>query len=70
MKKYFFFSKSNLKYIEIKHFKARLIISVAALALVIASIVVLAFFIVGSFSHTGVTKRNLRQENTELRKTY
>lgn len=68
MKKIFYFSKPNLKYVEIKHFKLKLftVLFISALLFAIAFMVFYYFIDLGTNVNT--TIYSLKRENNELKK--
>ena len=68
MKKLFYFSKSSLKYIEIKHFKVKLITVLIASSILFTSIFIILYYIFGGISDPNFTISSLRRENQELKK--
>jgi murein DD-endopeptidase MepM/ murein hydrolase activator NlpD len=67
MKKYFYFSKSSLKFIEIKHFKSKTVAVLMGTAFVLTSLVVIAYVIVGRHFDSNLTNAALKKENDELK---
>jgi len=68
MKKLFYFSKANLKYIEIKHFKLKLFTVLSASSLLFAALFIVFYYFFGIGSNPNVTISSLKNENTELKK--
>ncbi len=68
MKKLFYFSKSNLKYIEIKNFKVKLVTFLVASSILFTSIFIILYYIFGGISDPNFKINSLRRENTELKK--
>lgn len=67
MKKLFYFSKANLKYIEIKHFKLKLFTVLAASSLLFAALFVVFYYFFGIGSNPNLTISSLKNENKELK---
>ncbi len=67
MKKYFYFSKSSLKFIEIKNFKAKAIAVLSGATFVLTSLFVIAYFFIGKYFDTNLTSAALKSENDELK---
>jgi len=67
MKKFFFFSESSLKYIEIKHFKLKLISFVAIISVLFTSIIILGYTLLDQLSGTGSSISALQNENESLK---
>lgn len=67
MKKLFYFSKSSLKYIEIKHFKLKLFILLIVLSFIFTSIFIVMNNIVGVSANPDLTISALNNENKELK---
>ena len=67
MKKLFYFSKANLKYIEIKNFKLKLFTVLVSTSLLFASIFVVFYHFYGSGNNPGLTISSLKSENKELK---
>lgn len=67
MKKLFYFSKSSLKYIEIKHFKLKLFIALIASSLIIAVAFIVFSYFFGVSSNPDLTISSLKNENKELK---
>jgi len=68
MKKLFYFSKSNLKYIEIKHFKVKLITVLFVSSILFTSVFIILYYLFGGISDPNFTISSLKQENVELKK--
>jgi len=68
MKKLFYFSKSSLKYIEIKHFKLKLFTVLLALSLLFAASFIVFSYFFGVSSNPNLTISSLKNENKELKK--
>lgn len=68
MKKLFYFSKSSLKYVEIRHFKIKLIVALIASAILFTSVFIILYYIFGGISDPNFTIRSLKRENQELKK--
>lgn len=68
MKKLFYFSKSNLKYIEIKHFKVKLITVLFVSSILFTSVFIILYSLFGGISDPNFTISSLKQENVELKK--
>ena len=68
MKKLFYFSKSNLKYIEIKHFKLKLFTVLSVSSLLFAALSVVLYYFIGLGSNPDLTISSLKNENQELKK--
>ncbi|MBT8381788.1 MAG: M23 family metallopeptidase [Ignavibacteria bacterium] len=66
MKKYFYFSKSSLKFIEIKNFKSKAMAVLIGGAFVLTSLFVIAYFIIGRYFDSNLTSAALKKENDEL----
>ena len=67
MKKLFYFSKANLKYIEIKNFKLKLFTVLVSTSLLFASIFVVFYHFYGGGNNPGLTISSLKSENKELK---
>jgi len=68
MKKLFYFSKSSLKYIEIKHFKIKLFTVLLALSLLFAAAFIVFPYFFGVSYNPNLTISSLKNENKELKK--
>jgi len=68
MKKLFYFSKANLKYIEIKHFKLKLLTFLVASSVLFAALIVVSYYFFGFGSNPDLTISTLKNENKELKK--
>lgn len=68
MKKLFYFSKTNLKYIEIKHFKLKLFTVLSLSSLLFAALSVVLYYFIGIGSNPDLTISSLKNENQELKK--
>lgn len=68
MKKLFYFSKSTLKYVEIKNFKLKLFMLLIGLSLLFTLIFLLFSQIFGIASNSSMTIVALKNENKELKK--
>jgi murein DD-endopeptidase MepM/ murein hydrolase activator NlpD len=68
MKKIFYFSKPILKYVEIKHFKLKLISLSIACSIVVAFILILLFYFTGLGSDSSIGIYSLKRENNQLKK--
>ncbi len=68
MKKLFYFSKTNLKYIEIKHFKLKLFTVLLATSVFFAALFVGFDYLIGIGSNPSVTISSLKNENNALKK--
>lgn len=68
MKKLFYFSKSSLKYIEIKHFKLKLFTVLIASSLIFAAAFIVFSYFFGVSSNPNLTISSLKNENKELKK--
>jgi hypothetical protein len=67
MKKLFYFSKTSLKYIEIKHFKIKLFTFLIASSLLFAAFHVGFYYFFGLGSNPNLTISSLKNENRELK---
>jgi len=67
MKKYFYFSKSSLKFIEIKNFKIKAIAVLSGAAFVLTSLFVIAYFFIGRYYDSNLTSSALKTENDKLK---
>ncbi len=67
MKKLFYFSKTSLKYIEIKHFKLKLFTFLVASSLLFATFHVGFYYFFGLGSNPNLTISSLKNENRELK---
>jgi len=67
MKKYFYFSKSSLKFIEIKNFKTKALAVLVGSAFVLTSLFIIAYFFIGRYFDSNLTNTALKQENEELK---
>ena len=67
MKKLFYFSKTSLKYIEIKHFKLKLFTFLIASSLLFATLHVGFYYFFGFGSIPNLTISSLKSENRELK---
>ena len=68
MKKLFYFSKSSLKYIEIKNFKLKLFTLLLALSLFFAAFYVVVYYVLGVGTNPDLTIASLKNENKALKK--
>ncbi|MBK9099846.1 MAG: peptidoglycan DD-metalloendopeptidase family protein [bacterium] len=68
MNKLFYFSKTNLKYIEIKSFKLKLFAMLLALSLFFAALYVLVYYFIGIGNNPDITITSLKNENRALKK--
>jgi len=68
MKKLFYFSKANLKYIEIKHFKLKLFTVLVSSSIIFAILLVVIYYFFGIGSNPNLTISSLKNENQELKK--
>lgn len=68
MKKLFYFSKSSLKYIEIKHFKLKLFTVLLSLSLLFAAVFIVFPYFFGVSYNPNLTISSLKNENKELKK--
>ena len=68
MKKLFYFSKSSLKYIEIKHFKLKLFTVLIASSLIFAAAFIVFSYFFGVSSNPNLNISSLKNENKELKK--
>ncbi len=68
MKKLFYFSKANLKYIEIKHFKLKLFTFLLASTALFSILLVVFYYFLGIGSNPDFTISSLKNENKELKK--
>ena len=68
MKKYFYFSKSSLKFIEIKNFKSKALAVLISGAFILTSLFIIAYFFIGRYFDSNLTSAALKQENDELKK--
>lgn len=67
MKKYFYFSKSSLKFIEIKNFKSKALAVLVGGAFILTSLFIIGYFFIGRYFDSNLTNAALLQENDELR---
>ena len=67
MKKLFYFSKTSLKYIEIKHFKLKLFSFLVASSILFAASIVVFYYFFGIGSNPKLTISSLKNENKELK---
>lgn len=68
MKKYFYFSKSSLRFIEIRNFKAKVLFVLLGTSFVLTSIFFIAYFILGNYFDSNLTNAALKRENDELKR--
>lgn len=68
MNKLFYFSKTNLKYIEIKSFKLKLFTMLLALSLFFAALYVVVYYFIGIGNNPDLTITSLKNENRALKK--
>jgi murein DD-endopeptidase MepM/ murein hydrolase activator NlpD len=68
MKKYFYFSKSSLKFIEIKNFKSKALAVLIGGAFILTSLFIIAYFFIGRYFDSNLTNAALKQENDELKR--
>lgn len=68
MNKLFYFSKTNLKYIEIKNFKLKLFSVLLALSLFFAALYVVVYYVLGVGTNSDLTIAALKNENKALKK--
>jgi len=68
MNKLFYFSKTNLKYIEIKNFKLKLFSVLLALSLFFAALYVVIYYVLGVGTNSDLTIAALKNENKALKK--
>lgn len=68
MNKLFYFSKTNLKYIEIKSFKLKLFAMLLALSLFFAALYVVVYYFIGIGNNPDLTITSLKNENRALKK--
>ena len=67
MKKYYYFSKKNLKFIEIKNYYRKFIFVIFLLSLLTSFLVFGAYFSINEILNPNSAVRNLRSENEELK---
>jgi murein DD-endopeptidase MepM/ murein hydrolase activator NlpD len=68
MKKIFYFSKPNLKYVEIKHFKLKLFSILFISALLFALVFIIFYYFIDLGTNSNTTIYTLKRENNELKK--
>ena len=68
MKKLFYFSKSNLKYVEIRNFKLKLFAFLVLSSIMIASCFIVVYYFLGIGSNNTIKINSLRRENNELKR--
>lgn len=68
MKKLFYFSKTSLKYIEIKNFKLKLFSLLLTSSLLFAALLVVFYYFIGISENPDLTISSLKIENRELKK--
>jgi murein DD-endopeptidase MepM/ murein hydrolase activator NlpD len=68
MKKIFYFSKPNLKYVEIKHFKLKLFSILFISALLFALVFMIFYYFIDLGTNSNTTIYTLKRENNELKK--
>lgn len=68
MKKLFYFSKKNLKYVEIKHFKIKLFTLLLAISLLFTIVFVITYYFTGIGVNPNLKIYSLKRENEELKK--
>jgi murein DD-endopeptidase MepM/ murein hydrolase activator NlpD len=68
MNKLFYFSKTSLKYIEIKNFKLKLFAVLLALSLFFAAFYVVVYYVFGIGTNQDLTIASLKNENRALKK--
>ena len=68
MNKLFYFSKTNLKYIEIKNFKLKLFSVLLALSLFFAALYIVVYYVLGVGTNSDLTIAALKNENKALKK--
>lgn len=67
MKKLFYFSKVNLKYVEIKNFKLKLFVFLLTSSLLIAALFIVFYYVIGISENSDLTISSLKSENRELK---
>ena len=67
MKKLFYFSKANLKYVEIKHFKLKLFSILLASTVLFAAVSIIFYYFFGLGSNPDLTISSLKNENKALK---
>lgn len=67
MNKLFYFSKTNLKYIEIKNFKLKLFSVLLALSLFFAALYIVVYYVLGVGTNSDLTIAALKNENKALK---
>jgi len=68
MKKIFYFSKPNLKYVEIKHFKLKLFSILFISTLLFALVFMIFYYFIDLGTNSNTTVYTLKRENNELKK--
>jgi murein DD-endopeptidase MepM/ murein hydrolase activator NlpD len=68
MKKIFYFSKPNLKYVEIKHFKLKLFSILFISTLLFALVFMIFYYFIDLGTNSNTTIYTLKRENNELKK--
>lgn len=67
MKKYYYFSKKNLKFIEIKNYYRKLVLVVSLVSLVFSMLIFGAYYAIDEMLNPDSAVRALRSENEELK---
>ncbi len=67
MKKFYYFSKSKLQFIEIKNYKAKLALYFTLAVLIFSSVIFGGYFLIVSIANSQKTYRAMRNENSILR---
>lgn len=67
MKKFYYFSEKSLNFLEIKHFKEKLIAIFTASVIIFSSLVLGIFYLVSTLVNNDNDITNLRNENKELK---
>src|SRR5690606_2751275 len=67
MKKFYYFSEKSLNFLEIKHFKEKLIAIFTASVIIFSSLVLGIFYLVSTLVNNDNNITNLRNENKELK---
>jgi len=68
MKKIYYFSEKNLKFIEIKNFNRKFFLLVLFISLTLSSLIFGIYFTLDHYLNPGGKIQNLKAENKELRK--
>lgn len=68
MKKFFYFSDSSLKFIEIRNFKKKLISAICISSVLLTSLIIGGYFLFIEFTNSGKNLISLERQNEQLKK--